>query len=382
MNTVIHVADYGGPYSGNFITALKKLDEKLKNEGLRLVLVFSYIAKDREWLSELYNRGIPVYFISKENKTSEIREQIENIVIKENAKIVHTHFSGFDIVTGLLSKTMKRNGREINLIWHMHSDFPVKRPLFRRIKEVIKYRIIGSDAYVLTVSDKLNNAVTRIGVPNKRVNTLSNGIDVQRATQITKTKNEMRNEIGLSDSTKVLLSFGWDPETKGIDLLIESVINLPQNKKTDLSLLIVGEERLKQYIKDNFNSLPEWIKVLPPRENVADLYNLADVFISASRGEGFSYSVGEAMVNNLPIISSDIPGLNWAKKSKGVFLFENNNSNSLQEEIIKFLSLSTEQKTNYGLINQKFISENYSIDNWTNYLIDFYKKIQNNFVKH
>jgi len=42
MNTVIHIADYGGSYSGNFVASLIALDKALHKEmGLRLMVVFS-----------------------------------------------------------------------------------------------------------------------------------------------------------------------------------------------------------------------------------------------------------------------------------------------------------------------------------------------------
>jgi hypothetical protein len=41
MATVLHAADYGGSYAGNFIASLLALDNVLNEElGLRLVLVF------------------------------------------------------------------------------------------------------------------------------------------------------------------------------------------------------------------------------------------------------------------------------------------------------------------------------------------------------
>ena len=112
------------------------------------------------------------------------------------------------------------------------------------------------------------------------------------------------------------------------------------------------------------------------KEQVAEYYKASDVFISASRSEGFPYSVAEAMGANLPIISSDIPGVAWAKQAKGVLLFESGNAIALSQAIQGVLSWPEQELQDRKQSNQQFIVENYTVEKWAKNIIDVYITIQ------
>lgn len=66
MPIILHIADYGGVYSGNFVPSLLHLKEAVAEQlGLSTVFVFSKVAEGRPWLKLIQERGIPVLFIDK-----------------------------------------------------------------------------------------------------------------------------------------------------------------------------------------------------------------------------------------------------------------------------------------------------------------------------
>ena len=120
--------------------------------------------------------------------------------------------------------------------------------------------------------------------------------------------------------------------------------------------------------------VPEWVKILPPREDVASYYRAADLFISPSRAEGMTYSVIECAYCKCPMIVSDICGQGHARAIPGAKIVENENTEMLREAIIESITVdnsSLEKAYNY-------VKENYSLDNWCNKILDLYNNLLEN----
>lgn len=66
------------------------------------------------------------------------------------------------------------------------------------------------------------------------------------------------------------------------------------------------EARAKICAQLGTSAVPDWILLLPPREDVASYYHMADVFLSPSRQEGFCYALVEAAYCQTPVLASAI----------------------------------------------------------------------------
>jgi hypothetical protein len=137
--SVIQMADYGGPYSGNFIASLLTLNEVLKKAGLRQVMIFSAIAKDRPWVDKLLDNNIPVYFLPAKTSLPSVIREITRIADKEQAVVLHSHFTTFDVAAWCAAVFSAVRQHRLNVVWHMHSAFPVRQSVIRKIKDLIKY---------------------------------------------------------------------------------------------------------------------------------------------------------------------------------------------------------------------------------------------------
>ncbi len=245
----------------------------------------------------------------------------------------------------------------------------------RKIKDLILYKILGQYAYGISVSENIKENIISRGMPRQRICYVPNGFDIDRVNASKSDSETVRREIGIPESAKVFLAFGWEPITKGIDLLL-AAFEMFVTQHENAVLFLVGTEAMKQYV-DNWTRgvQREWLVISDPRENVADFYQASDVFVSASRSEGFSYSVAEAMAAKLPIVSSNIPGLDWAGNVAGVVFFENCNETSLLQAMGKVLEWTETERAAKTVANKKFIVENYSVEKWAENILKVYKAV-------
>lgn len=127
------------------------------------------------------------------------------------------------------------------------------------------------------------------------------------------TRASQRTALGLGEDKKLVLLFGWSPYIKGVDIAARAIAGL-QDEGFVLGLVTgrdMTADKLRDWLSSQGCAIPN-IRLLPPIENVFDYHQAADIMLSASRSETFSYALAEALYARVPCVLSDIPGTRWA----------------------------------------------------------------------
>ena len=158
---------------------------------------------------------------------------------------------------------------------------------------------------------------------------IDNAIDFGRLD-----RNAIDNRVRKNKDEFVILMFGFKYERKGIDIALKAIRQIANEKGVILAIsLATNKEIVENKIKAQFEGkIPNWIRILPPSENVSEYYNMADLFLSAAREEGFCYSLVEATYCGKRCISSRIGGV--PLEIPGMIIFESENVEDLQEKIL------------------------------------------------
>lgn len=94
--------------------------------------------------------------------------------------------------------------------------------------------------------------------------------------------------------------------TKGIDVLIRAIAELVSS---DVKLVVLGDGQLKGSYEDLARALgvdAEFLGQVDDRAAIAQSLDEADLYVSASRTEGLSRAMVEAMARGLPVVSTDV----------------------------------------------------------------------------
>lgn len=372
MNVLI-MADYRAPNSGNFIASLLELAERMRDRGNKTVFLFPDNGKGGySWSKWLEKNGFPVILCNVEGEETELTEKLGAIIWEYKVDLIHTHF-------GCCHKLLIKNHRQlgdVKVLIHDHMDFSPEGNLQKQqIKATIYaavYRLAGIG--IVSVMEKKSKAYRLAGKKNWYV---PNGLSLRRNITESMERNKRRQLLNVNEDEKLCLFLGWDMHRKGVDIAVKAVDNLRQRGRS-ISLGLVGfgskpSQKAKEWIlhRTNIDPNSNWIHFFASEEDMFSYHRAADVYLSASRKEAFSYGVLEAISQNTPVVMSDIEGTKWAAKYSKCVQYPVEDAVACADALEKTLSLEN------ACSNKDELIERYSIDIWCQKIIDIYHQMLN-----
>lgn len=135
------------------------------------------------------------------------------------------------------------------------------------------------------------------------------GIDVKKFADCYVNKKAKCYELGIPCDKFILLSVGELQKRKNHKVIIDV---LGKIRNPNIYCLIAGQGMLQEEYEQTIRKyeLQEHIKLLGYRRDIDELCEIADCFIHTAYHEGLSVALLEAMASGLPIIGSDVRGIN------------------------------------------------------------------------
>lgn len=342
------VSSYMGPYISNYILSELALEHKFKEHGDYLVHVFPRDVENKEWVRLFHEIDAKVYFIEYAPGTIQSIQTLRRIFNKENINVIHCHFGGWDIDARLAAPLTPT-------IWHQRMYVNLNTTK-RKIKYWLKYNILGMFNTVnIAISEAVYDAITSI--TKRSTYCIPDCIEFERIKIDLPQRLRKSNNKG---KCKILL-LGYSPYVKGLDIASKAC-DILEKKGLNIELGVVSQPVSDKYIAENYQPRPLWLNVLKPSNNVSEYYNEADIFLSASRSEGFSNSLLEAIYCGCPAVYSNIPGTKWASTFAHTFEYEVESPESLACAIEKCYNTPITEEIIEE--NRKKAVEIYSIDSW------------------
>lgn len=357
---IIHFMDYKASYKGNFINSIMFLDKELKKNNKEIVYVFPLATKNMEWIDDLIEEGNQVKFISNNFLKNVL--YIRKVITESKVNIIHIHFANYKYI--LMIKLACIGIKGMKLITHVHNHYKVKS---NKILEGFIRKVKSTDLYI-GVSDSVTEDMIEKGFDKNKVFSVPNAIEFERLNNY----EIIEKDIMGINTQKVILMFGFDYYRKGVDMVIEALKEI--HNEYDVTLMISlssNKGNVEKKIIEMFGNIPGWIRLVNARDDIATYYNLCDVFISASREEGFCYAAVEAAYCTPILIASDIPGQN-SLKIPHTISYSIKDINKLKASIIKALSITPENKNIIKDEQRMFVVSEYNLEKWSKRIIELY----------
>lgn len=190
------------------------------------------------------------------------------------------------------------------------TEVPLSRDPARRRRIVAA---LDCASRVFSVSDSLKRHTVSLGVDGAKIRVVGNGVDTTKFHPLPKT--EARSRLGLPQNAPVIVSVGALVERKGFHRVIECLPGLLRQFPS-LHYLIVGgagpegdmSEALRRQVAElGLESTVHFLGPIPSTDLKLPL-SAADVFILATRNEGWANVFLEAMACGLPVVATDVGG--------------------------------------------------------------------------
>ena len=318
---VITLPDLGGAQSHVY-----EIMAGMKQYGYEAVLLVG----KRGWLTEKADElGIRTYVI--ENMVREISlmkdlraiYEIRNILLQERPSLVHCHSSKAGIVGRIAARLCNIPSVFTAHGWAFTDGVqPGKRFLYRNIENLVGYitdKIICVSEYDLDLGRNYlpDHADKMTAIHNCIPDVAPNLVrDWEKAEK--------------HDSLKCIVVARFTPPKKNIEILhiVRDLLNAGKNIK--VTFVGDGSDFNKATRVADELQLGESVVFLGARTDVAELLPNFDVFLLLSNWEGFPISIIEAMRAGLPVVASDVGGVEEAVQN-GVngYLVDVNDKNAV-----------------------------------------------------
>jgi len=240
------------------------------------------------------------------------------------------------------------NENKINII-HTHHRFPEliavrigKRLNFKTVVSTHGFiygftKISFQSDIILSVSNSMSDYLTnKFKLPKEKIITRYNPT-YQSQNLNSSEVEKFKKENDIAADQKVLLFVGRISKEKGYDTLLKS-FELVGKQNKNLVLIVNGEINKKV---NDFASILKNNKIIyvAPRNNISNLYSIADLVILPSRKDSFPFVMIEAGSFKKPFIGGNTGGIaEFIEEGKNGLLVDPENPGQLAEKIIYLLN--------------------------------------------
>lgn len=261
------------------------------------------------------------------------------------------------------------------LIIHLMTSIPFVLFLIFDFKTKILFRVSGRPKlnflrkFLWKISNK-NIAMVFCNTTEQKKELISKNIFPENKVKVLydpvySIENVLRQRrLGLLDSNfkkNNIIMVGRLTKQKNFEIFIKASEQLYKKDLLKFNTYIFGhgedKEKLEELIKKL--QLEKKIFLMGSKKNIHKYYSQSKLFILTSLWEDPGFVLIEAILNDLPIISSNCKnGPNEILKGNdGGILFENNNIDDLRNKMIKFLNLSEREINKKKIISKKNIKK-------------------------
>lgn len=327
------------------------------------ISVVVYRKTGSEIEKNLEKKGIPVYSLEASPRSPKAITRLKKYL--KNADLIHFHLFPTQYY-GILSNI----GINKPIIFTEHSTFNKRRnhKFLKPIEKIIYKKFLK----IVCISEPVRNSLAEWLSENgdtSKFTVIENGINLPRFEN---PKASSRKELFGREGTPLLMISRFT-DSKDHETVVKSLLYL---RNPDIYVVFVGEGENRNSTEELAERLGvrEKIIFLGERKDIPEIIKTSEIGIQSSNWEGFGLSAIEMMAGGIPVVASDVEGLNAIIKDKDL-LFRKGDAEDLAYKIDRLLSDSKLYSEKVQKVKET--AGKFSIDKTAKKYIDLYSEIFN-----
>jgi len=317
-------------------------------------------------LKEFIDLHVPLYHVHKGRGFDlGAMRRIARIIRENNIHLLNAHHF-MPMVYSFYSACIRNKAR---LFYTAHSEWEIEE-LSRKWRFMGKFLINHTEG-LIGVTDKVScTAARRLKLNKKKVFTIENGVDLDA---FKKKKNSIRTRraLGFGDKEILIGIVANLTRIKNHLFLLKAFKNMA-TARPDVRLLIIGrgvggqdgdlenmEPKIRNFIRKN--GIDNSVRLLGYRPDIRDILGALDVFCLTSFKEGLPISLLEAMATGLPVVGTDVEGIQDVIEHEGTgCLVKSNDVDSLKATLVRLVD-SKSLREKFGNEARSIVMKNFSL---------------------
>jgi len=252
-----------------------------------------------------------------------------------------------------------------NIVWGIHNGVPYSD---MKNKQKVAFKLVAFlshliPRYIISCSYNISKSHINNGYDCSKLKTIQNGVDVNKFKPNNKFRESIRRDLNISDSTCVLGScnrFDLNKGHKDLFVVLASLISKGHDLKLVLCGRLINSENsflMRQINKYNLN---DHVILLGEKQNIHELLNIFDLYVTASYAEAFPLTIIEAMSCGIPVVSYDVGDTQEIIGDTGWVCDDIGNMQNFEVLVNKFLEESVE-----NIIQRKDLTRRRIVKYWS-----------------
>lgn len=255
--------------------------------------------------------------------------RLRKLLREKDIDIIHAHqYTSF-----FYASLAKNFSKRPNIIFTEHGRF---YPESRKIKRSLFGPFLaGFASEIISISEATKEAMIRYdNFPRNKIRVIYNGIKFKTEAPDFALK---RMELNLSPEDFVLVTAARLDPIKNHRMLIRAMQTI-SGTRPDCKLIIAGDGPEYEGLSDDIKKggLSGAVRLLGHRNDIAEIFQVSDIFLLSSLSEGTSVTLLEAMNAGLPAVVTNVGGNpEVLKDSVTGFLVDSNDDKAMAARIMQ-----------------------------------------------
>jgi L-malate glycosyltransferase len=292
--------------------------------------------------------------------------RLSRLIKRLTPDVVHAHDS-HAVAMAALALSMSTLPRTPPLIAARRVDFHLRGSALSRWK----YRQVSC---FICVSDAIRRMLIADGVPDDRVVTVNEGIDLERVAAAPPAN--LQQELWLPHHAPIVGNVAALVPHKGQRHLVEAA-QIVGRSVPDARFIIAGEGELRSALERQIKErrLEKHVVLLGFRPDVLSLHKAFDIFVMSSVTEGLGTSLLDAMACGKPIVATAAGGIPEVVRDRETgFLVQPRDHHAMARAIVTLLG-DPALRHRMGEAGRTFVCERFSAERMVRDTLGVYDKV-------